>query len=134
MAQTTASAVFFVLKSRHDAYLKDIIAYYAEELERADLEVEVMSKRLRAYTEKPLVSDRPSDALMVYEIQKQLEMKVNRAIFLRDSLSSFTLRSTSLVEGPSVVRRRYLSSLWRTFFGGAVFGLAFAALWIRFEK
>ena len=133
IAQTTASAVFFVLKSRHDAFLKDIIASNVDELGRTDLEVEVMAKRLRSVTEKPLESDRSAAILMVLEIQKQLEMKVNRAIYLRDSLSSFTLRSTSLVE-TSVVRRRYLSSLWRTFFGGAIFGLAFAALWIRFEK
>lgn len=134
LVQNSLDAVVAELKFKHDTLLNDMLADSSRELMRLDSEIDLLSKRLLAATERPHQGGRTMAGLLVIAIQGALEKKMNQASVLRESVSSFNIRPTSQMESVSVTERHLISSLWRICLAGALIGVIFTALLIRLKK
>lgn len=134
LVQAATEALAAEIVSQHDALFNDYFTDTTTELAELEAEIEVLSKQADLASHKLSKESPEVAAIFLLSIQPYLENKFKRISLLRESISSTTIRRTALVGAPSTTERRLFSSLWRASLFGALLGILFSALWIRWKK
>jgi len=134
LVHAAIEAVAAEIVAQHDALFNDYLADSTKELAKIDTEIEMLSKRIDLATNKLSKENSTVAAILIISTQPALEFKLNRASLLRETASSSNIRRTSLIASPSITERHLFSSLWRASLFGALLGILFSAIWVRWKK
>jgi hypothetical protein len=106
----------------------------SKEIARVESEIGLLSQKLADQEGRAARGKMAVTELQILSTQGLLQKKIERAYSLRDSVSGLNRRPTSEMERVSVIERRFISSLWRICFAGALLGTISVGLLIRFKK
>jgi len=134
IVQAATEALAAEIVSQHDALFKVYFADTTKELAELEREIEALSMQINLARSKLSKENPAVAAIFILSIQPHLEAKLSRASLLRDSISSSNIRRTGLIDSPSITERHLFSSLWRASLFGALLGILFSTVWIRWKK
>jgi prefoldin subunit 5 len=130
LVRTAVDAVVAELLSKHAEILSEYQADTRQELSKLETEIDRLSKRVARVSN---VRTGASTGFELALLQHDLELNISRASALRESISSKNMRPTTLLEPVAISERKMLASPWRACALGALLGILFSVIWIRWK-